>query len=571
MVFFFKLIHLIANDWSINQPMESVEEKATKKMKLEIQEINVSDVAFYIIKLCKKFGFQIDILKIQKLVYIAQGFYLSKHKKPLFNEDFLAFPYGPCIDVLMDEMNQIRPDNYLYLKRHGQKEASSQIVESKIPLKYENIEEKFNSKDLQESIHLALITFGDKDTFNIVDFTHDEILPMMIDGKEKISTPWRETREENIIKKEWIQEYFSKYNSLTMKVLELLFNFPESYREWIKLKYEIFKTKISELKQVQKQLENYFKNIEKMKIKIFIPPWIDTWNHQSIMESFLAYLFYPIQFEIPNELPIFLYSQFQIISLLYLSENYENPLAKYHLREIYSQMNNDHFKDFEIKLNEEIEKSYDTEKKAFDNGKTIPYYSMGKLSEYLLKEEYQQYFEKGKEFCKKCKIYLTNDKTLLKEIGTPEAYFKLAEIETDNDIKMEYLMKIKDEIPYSNYLIALLFIDKRDENNAEKFLKISCNSNIAVAYYSLSDLYFSQNKEEDGKNILLLAGNNKIYSAFSRLAERVEKNESIENAIELYQKDVLGGFYFISQIKENEEIIKKGENHVKNLFQHLFE
>ena len=45
-------------------------------------------------------GDAISNLKLQKLMYYAQGFYLALHDKPLFKEDFEAWEHGPVIPFL---------------------------------------------------------------------------------------------------------------------------------------------------------------------------------------------------------------------------------------------------------------------------------------------------------------------------------------------------------------------------------------------------------------------------------------------------------------------------------------
>lgn len=50
----------------------------------------------------------ISNLKLQKLVYYAQGLYLAMHGKPIFKEEIRAWTYGPVI-----------PELYSKYKRHG--------------------------------------------------------------------------------------------------------------------------------------------------------------------------------------------------------------------------------------------------------------------------------------------------------------------------------------------------------------------------------------------------------------------------------------------------------------------
>lgn len=57
-------------------------------------------------------------LKIQKLVYYAQGFHLALFDEPLFEEDILAWEHGPVVESLYREYKQFgadpipQPDNF---------------------------------------------------------------------------------------------------------------------------------------------------------------------------------------------------------------------------------------------------------------------------------------------------------------------------------------------------------------------------------------------------------------------------------------------------------------------------
>lgn len=55
----------------------------------------VNDVADYIIRWAQDRGEPITNLKLQKLVYYAQAWYLAIHKKPLFDGPFQAWVHGP--------------------------------------------------------------------------------------------------------------------------------------------------------------------------------------------------------------------------------------------------------------------------------------------------------------------------------------------------------------------------------------------------------------------------------------------------------------------------------------------
>jgi len=65
--------------------------------------VKVQDIADYFIWLANYTGSFISNLKLQKLVYYAQAWYLAIHDKPLFDEDFEAWIHGPVIPELYNE------------------------------------------------------------------------------------------------------------------------------------------------------------------------------------------------------------------------------------------------------------------------------------------------------------------------------------------------------------------------------------------------------------------------------------------------------------------------------------
>ena len=65
------------------------------------------DVARYFIAMIDEdAGDSISNLKLQKLVYYAQGFHLAMHEKPLFPERIYAWAHGPVVEELYHEYKQ---------------------------------------------------------------------------------------------------------------------------------------------------------------------------------------------------------------------------------------------------------------------------------------------------------------------------------------------------------------------------------------------------------------------------------------------------------------------------------
>ena len=61
---------------------------------------NCFDIAKYFVKLAKEEGQGIDPMKLLKLTYISQGYYLGFKDKPLFSNKIQAWKYGPVIPAL---------------------------------------------------------------------------------------------------------------------------------------------------------------------------------------------------------------------------------------------------------------------------------------------------------------------------------------------------------------------------------------------------------------------------------------------------------------------------------------
>jgi len=62
--------------------------------------ISCYDVADYFLWKAQKSGSFVSNLKLQKLVYYAQAWYLANHKRPLFNERIEGWVHGPVIPDL---------------------------------------------------------------------------------------------------------------------------------------------------------------------------------------------------------------------------------------------------------------------------------------------------------------------------------------------------------------------------------------------------------------------------------------------------------------------------------------
>lgn len=113
-------------------------------------------------------------LKLQKILYFAQAYYLAKFNKPLFNNHIEAWEYGPVV-----------PDVYRKFKNYGSRPIFSKEDESSVSEKDKEI-----LKEVWE-------TFGGYSASRLVDIAHAH-------------TPWKDAyaSEDKIISNKSLGEYY---------------------------------------------------------------------------------------------------------------------------------------------------------------------------------------------------------------------------------------------------------------------------------------------------------------------------------------------------------------------------
>lgn len=140
---------------------------------------NVIDIAKYIILFCKKYGYSISNLKLQKLLYFVQAQFLI-YGRPAFNEDIEAWDFGPVV-----------PEAYQCFKIWGNSEIPKFVME--------NVKEKIYDSD-QQIIDEILKECAPNSAATLVSITHNQ-------------APWTDSYEKycnNVISKKSIKEYFEK-------------------------------------------------------------------------------------------------------------------------------------------------------------------------------------------------------------------------------------------------------------------------------------------------------------------------------------------------------------------------
>jgi len=135
---------------------------------------NIHDIAHYFLLIDDQHdGGGISNLKLQKLVYYAQGFHLALFARPLFQNDIEAWTHGP-----------VTPDLYHQHKAH-KKQA--------IPLDrtFDTNSLTTDEKELMDEIYEV---FGQFTAWKLRDMTHEE-------------APWLDNMN-NVIPHDDLEKYF---------------------------------------------------------------------------------------------------------------------------------------------------------------------------------------------------------------------------------------------------------------------------------------------------------------------------------------------------------------------------
>jgi uncharacterized phage-associated protein len=151
-----------------------------------------SEVANFFLKVGKK-DKQMTQMKLNKLVYFAQGWHLALKKTPLFDEDVQAWQHGPVIPSLYHEFKHFGA-NKITPKTH------SVQWNDEDGLYYKIIEP--TDKDTKTILNKIWFLFGRYNGWELRNLTHQK------------DTPWSKADKSffhSIIDKKDIQNFYIKY------------------------------------------------------------------------------------------------------------------------------------------------------------------------------------------------------------------------------------------------------------------------------------------------------------------------------------------------------------------------
>ena len=121
-------------------------------------------------------GEYISNLKLQKLLYYAQGSFLAVTNSPLFDDPIVAWQHGPVVEAVY----------------HEYKENGSNGIPFTDDFNFDDF-----TKDENDLLKEVYETFGQYSAWKLRNMTHDE-------------TPWKSTRQNDVILQDVIKDYFKK-------------------------------------------------------------------------------------------------------------------------------------------------------------------------------------------------------------------------------------------------------------------------------------------------------------------------------------------------------------------------
>lgn len=173
---------------TIRNILKSIEKKLPMldtKMKVGGREImvkniiDVKTVADYFLSLAEEeAGDGISNLKLQKLLYYAQGFTLAATDMPLFDNAIEAWQHGPVVAEIYHKYSMFGSSN----------------ISMPIGIDLTSISE---NADIKEMLNEVYNVYGQFSAWKLRDMTHEE-------------RPWRETyySHENIIAQDLMKDFF---------------------------------------------------------------------------------------------------------------------------------------------------------------------------------------------------------------------------------------------------------------------------------------------------------------------------------------------------------------------------
>ena len=561
--------------------------------------LDVFDVADYFLmkdKLRKsqdQSGYDIDPLKIQKLCYYAQGYYLSNNGIRLFDDDITENFHGPFIRKLHNKYKGYfieftkKIDFTEYPKKIS--DHLDTIYDMNISLTGKQLEVKTHQEDpWKTTSHYGVIT-------------DDKLKDYFIKDSPQVEYSKRASRNE-------INEFLKELKDIiTTKKGERLETFMETLKRVIDSKKDrnhlIAFLDVFEEPSAQEIWEDLEKMIQN---GLFSSPILSRirWPHQTSKQSFLGSSFLPYKLEflgmmcLPKELeelydsPINLYGRSDIRYKLSLSARYRNPIALYHLSKILDLYGGDDEKeerDFMKKKSlifSEDANTYFTE--ATTNDKTHPFLK-GVSYIYLEdRDKAQDFFKKAVEVDptdeESCYMLLSMEGSsdLYEKAKTDKSFargllIKGNNADTDEEALDLYLQAGQGGVAEGYYKVAQILnrgYDSHDfvgDKDPFFYLEEAGKLGMLTAYDFAADLAKEKKDFALAKKFYTCKGDMGDPLGYYNLAALYEEEKNISEAMKYYKKagPLIGGLEE-AKLKEKMSTVQEAEK-IKEDFRKSYE
>ena len=128
---------------------------------------NVLDVAHYIVKYCNEHNYNISNLKLQKLLYFVQAYFLVKSggRESCFKEKIEAWSFGPVVPEAYYEYRQYGSLDIPYSKTKNKLNKNLEIEKNPY-------DENIISNNSKEYIESVVEHFKNSSASDLVELTH---------------------------------------------------------------------------------------------------------------------------------------------------------------------------------------------------------------------------------------------------------------------------------------------------------------------------------------------------------------------------------------------------------------
>lgn len=154
---------------------------------------DVLDICRYIINYSNLYLNGISNLKLQKILYFVQVYFLKETKNPCFNNRIEAWDFGPVVPEAYHSFKQFGASNIPSISKYLEYDNNIWNVKTKY------FDENVISSNDRQRINTVLNTFADYSATALVDLTHNQ-------------APWRDAyipNMNNLITIEAIRRYFN--------------------------------------------------------------------------------------------------------------------------------------------------------------------------------------------------------------------------------------------------------------------------------------------------------------------------------------------------------------------------